>query len=147
MTHEEDASVNIQQRVDAPAPQVAAYMSDFRHAKEWMVGVEYVESLGEDTYRLRLSTPVGKLEPDVTVHEHSSERVRWSYNSTVEGGGLVEVSPDGAGGSIVTYKGEFRLKQRLLSRVARVAGMNSFARKNGERSLARLKYLMEARRY
>jgi uncharacterized membrane protein len=147
MTQEGEGSVKVRQRIDVPAPLVAAYMGDFRHAKEWMVGVESVESLEEDTYRLRLETPVGKLEPEVTVHEHSPERVRWSYNSTIEGGGLVEISPDGAGGSIVAYSGEFRLKQRLLSRVAKVAGMNRFARKNGERSLARLKYLMEARRY
>lgn len=147
MTQKDDGSVRIQQRIDAPAPLVAAYMGDFRHARDWMVGVESVELLGEDTYRLRLETPVGKLEPEVTVHEHSPERVRWSYNSTIDGGGLVEISPDGTGGSVVTYSGEFRLKQRFLSRVARVAGMNRFARRNGERSLARLKYLMEARHY
>ncbi len=147
MTQEDTGSVRIQQRIDAPAPLVAAYMGDFRNAREWMVGVESVEALEEDTYRLKLETPVGKLEPEVTVHEHSLERVRWSYNSTIEGGGLVEISPDGAGGSVVVYSGEFRLKQSLLGRVAKVAGMDRFARRNGERSLARLKHLMEARRY
>ena len=147
MTPEDTGSVKIRQRIDAPAPLVAAYMGDFRHARDWMVGVESVEPLEEDTYRLQLETPVGKLEPEVTVHEHSPERVRWSYNSVIEGGGLVEISPDGAGGTVVVYSGEFRIKQRLLSRVAKVAGMDRFARQNGERSLARLKYLMEARRY
>lgn len=147
MTQEDTGSVRIQQRIDAPAPLVAAYMGDFRNARDWMVGVESVEPLEEDTYRLKLETPVGKLEPEVTVHEHSLERVRWSYNSTIEGGGLVEISSDGAGGSVVAYSGEFRLKQRLLGRVAKVAGMDRFARRNGERSLARLKHLMEARSY
>ncbi len=147
MTSGDSSSVEIRQRIDAPAPLVAAYMGDFRHASEWMVGVEGVEPLEEDRYRLRLETPVGKLEPEVTVHEHNAERVRWSYDSTIEGGGTVEIIPDGAGSSVVTYSGEFRLKQRLLSRIAKVAGMNRFARRNGERSLARLKYLMEARRY
>ena len=39
------------------------------------------------------------------------------------------------------------MKRRLLDRAARLAGVERFARKNGERSLARLKHLMEARRY
>lgn len=147
MTEKNSGPVTVRQRIQAPAPLVAAYMGDFRHAKEWMVGVESVEPLERDRYRLRLETPVGKLEPEVTVDEHSQERVSWSYNSTIEGGGVVEVSPDGAGGSVVTYSGEFRLKQRLLGRVAKAAGMDRFARRNGERSLERLKYLMEARRY
>lgn len=147
MTREDDGSVKIHERIAAPAALVAAYMGDFRHAKEWMVGVEDVESLEPDTYRLKLETPIGKLEPRITVHEHSPERVSWSYDSTIEGGGLVEISPDGAGGCIVTYSGEFHLRQRLLSRLAHVAGMSRFANRNGERSLQRLKYLMEARRY
>lgn len=147
MKKKDDGTVKIQKRIDAPAALVADYMGDFRHAKEWMVGVEDVKSLQEDKYRLKLDTPIGKLEPEVTVNEHSPARVNWSYSSTVEGGGLVEISPDGTGGSIVTYIGEFRLKQRLLGRVAKAAGMDHFARRNGERSLERLKYLMEARRY
>ena len=48
---------------------------------------------------------------------------------------------------MVNYKGEFRLRRRLLDRAARLAGVERFARKNGERSLSRLKHLMEARRY
>lgn len=147
MTREDAGSVKIRQRIDAPAPAVAAYMGDFRHAKDWMVGVESVEPLTEDRYRLKLETPVGRLEPEVTVLEHNTERVCWSYDSAIEGGGLVEVEPDGPGGSMVSYTGEFRLKQRLLGRIAKAAGINRFARRNGERSLARLKYLMEARRY
>ena len=47
---------------------------------------------------------------------------------------------------MVTYTGEFSLKRRLLDRAARLAGIERFARKNGERSLLRLKHLMEARR-
>ena len=147
MKKEDDGSVKIQKHIDAPAPLVAAYMGDFRHAKEWMVGVEEVQPLQEDRYRLKLDTPVGKLEPEATVSEHSLERVSWSYNSTVEGGGIVEISPNETGGTIVTYSGELRLKQRLLGRVAKAAGMDHFVRRNGERSLERLKYLMEARRY
>jgi uncharacterized membrane protein len=147
MKEEGDGSVRIEKHIDAPAPLISAYMGDFRHAKEWMVGVEDVESIQKDVYRLKLNTPVGKLEPEATVNEHSPERVSWSYNSTVEGGGLVEISPDGTGGSIVTYSGEFRLKRRLLGRVAKAAGLDHFVRRNGERSLERLKYLMEARRY
>ncbi len=147
MTPADSGSVEIRQQIDAPAPLVASYMGDFRHAREWMVGVESVEPLAEDRYRLRLETPVGKLEPEVTVHEHNLERVRWSYDTTIEGGGLVEIWPDHDGGCVVSYSGDFRLKRRFLSRVARVAGMNHFARRNGERSLARLKHLMEARRY
>jgi hypothetical protein len=48
---------------------------------------------------------------------------------------------------VVTYAGEFRLKRKLLDRAARLVGVEHFARKNGERSLSRLKHLMEARRY
>jgi hypothetical protein len=58
----------------------------------------------------------------------------------------VEVSPD-EDGCTVNYKGEFHLRRRLLDRAARLAGVERFARKNGERSLSRLKHLMEARRY
>ncbi|MGB3683415.1 MAG: SRPBCC family protein [Rubrobacteraceae bacterium] len=147
MTQGNGQPLTIRQRIEAPAPLVAAYMGDFRHARHWMVGVEDVELLGGNTYRLRLDTPIGKLAPEVTVHEHNPERVRWSYDSVVDGGGLVEISSDGTGVSVVTYSGEFRLRRRFLGRIARAAGMDRFVLSNGERSLERLKHLMEARRY
>jgi len=139
--------VSIEQRVAAPADQVSAYVSDFRNAREWMVGVENVERLGEDTYRLALDSPIGKIEPEVRIVERCPESINWVYTSTVEGGGRVDVSPDAAGGCLVSYTGEFHLKRKLLDRAARFVGVERFARTNGERSLTRLKYLMEARRY
>ena len=142
----EKGSVEIKERIEAPARSVAAYIGDFRHAKDWMVGVESVEQLGEDVYRLEIETPVGRIKPEVRMLEHDSERIRWIYTSAIEGGGLVEVSPAGNGDCTVSYSGDFRLKQRLLSRVTKAVG-SGFARRNGERSLARLKYLMEAHRY
>ena len=140
-------SVSIEQRVAAPADKVSAYVSDFRNAGEWMVGVENVERLGEDTYRLALDSPIGKIEPEVRIVEQRPESINWVYTSTVEGGGRVNVSPDAAGGCLVSYTGEFHLKRKLLDRAARFVGVERFARTNGERSLTRLKYLMEARRY
>ncbi|HVD44344.1 MAG TPA: SRPBCC family protein [Rubrobacter sp.] len=140
-------SVSIEQRVAAPAEKVSAYVSDFRNAGEWMVGVENVERLGEDTYRLALDSPIGKIHPEVRIVEQSPESISWVYTSTVEGGGRVDVSPDAEGGCLVSYNGEFHLKRKLLDRAARFVGVERFARTNGERSLTRLKYLMEARRY
>jgi carbon monoxide dehydrogenase subunit G len=140
-------SVSIEQRIAAPPEKVALYVSDFRNAKEWMVGVESVEPLGEDSYRLTLESPIGRIEPEVRIVEHAPERISWVYTSTVEGGGRVEVSPDADGGCLVSYTGEFHLKRRFLDRAARFVGAERFARTNGERSLARLKHLMEARRY
>jgi carbon monoxide dehydrogenase subunit G len=140
-------SVSIEQRVAAPADKVSAYVSDFRNAREWMVGVENVERLGEDTYRLALNSPIGKIEPEVRIVKQRPESINWVYTSTVEGGGRVDVSPDAAGGCLVSYTGEFHLKYKLLDRAARFVGVERFARTNGERSLTRLKYLMEARRY
>ena len=140
-------SVSIEQRVAAPADKVSAYVSDFRNAREWMVGVENVERLGEDIYRLALDSPIGKIEPEVRIVERCPESINWVYTSTVEGGGRVDVSPDAAGGCLVSYTGEFHLKRKLLDRAARFVGVERFARTNGERSLTRLKYLMEARRY
>jgi hypothetical protein len=64
----------------------------------------------------------------------------------IEGGGRVDASPE-TDGCVVSYTGEFRLRRKLLDRAARFVGVERFARRNGERSLARLKYLMEARRY
>ena len=140
-------SVNIEQRVAAPAERVSAYVSDFRNAREWMVGVESVELLGEDAYRLILDSPIGKIQPEVRIVEQSPKSISWVYTSTIEGGGRVEVSSEGEGGCLVSYAGEFHLKRKLLDRAARFVGAERFARTNGERSLTRLKYLMEARRY
>ena len=146
MKGEHHGSVNIEQRIYAPGEHVADFIGDFRNAKEWMVGVEAVEKLGEDRYRLTLDSPIGTLEPVATIVEHGPRTIRWVYDSVIEGGGRMVVSPD-ADGCMVTYTGEFRLKRRLLDRAARLAGVERFARKNGERSLSRLKHLMEARRY
>ena len=140
-------SVSMEQRIAAPPEKVAGYVSDFRNAKEWMVGVESVEPLGEDSYRLVLESPVGRLEPEVRIVEHGPESISWVYTSTIEGGGRMEVSPDADGGCCVSYTGEFHLKGKFLDRAARFVGAERFARTNGERSLTRLKYLMEARRY
>ncbi len=146
MKSDTGGSLNIEQRIYAPAEEVAAFIGDFRNAKEWMVGVEAVERLGEDRYRLTLDSPIGTLEPEARVVEQGPRAIRWVYDSVIEGGGRVEVSPD-EDCCMVTYTGEFRLKRRLLHRAARLAGVERFARKNGERSLSRLKHLMEARRY
>ena len=56
-------SVRIEQQVEAPLERVAAYISDFRNAREWMVGVEAVEPLGEESFRLTLESP-GCEDPD-----------------------------------------------------------------------------------
>jgi uncharacterized membrane protein len=141
-------SVEIEQSIDAPAERVADYIGDFRNAKEWMVGVEGVERLAEDSYRLRLESPIGKLEPEVRVLEHGNGTIRWSYISTVEGSGEVVVTGTEDGSScVVSYGSDFHLKGKILNRAARFAGMERFARRNSEQSLLRLKQLMEARRY
>jgi carbon monoxide dehydrogenase subunit G len=140
-------SVNIEQRIAAPAEKVSSYISDFRNAREWMVGVESVERLREDSYRLVLESPIGKIRPEVRIIERGPESIRWVYTSSIEGGGRMEVSPDDGGGCVVSYTGEFHLKRKLFDRAARLLGAEKFARTNGERSLSRLKYLMEARRY
>jgi carbon monoxide dehydrogenase subunit G len=146
MRSEAGGSVTIEQLIYAPIEQVAAFIGDFRNAKEWMVGVEGVERLGEDRYRLTLDSPIGRLDPEAKVLEHGPRSISWVYESTILGGGQVDVSPE-AEGCVVTYTGEFHLRRKLLDRAARLAGIESFARKNGERSLSRLKHLMEARRY
>ena len=141
-------SVAIEQRIEAPAESVASYIADFRNAKEWMVGVEGVERLDEDSYRLMLESPVGRLEPEVRILEHGDGIIRWGYTSVIEGGGGVTVVPTEDGSScIVSYVGDFRLKSKALNRAAHFIGIERFARMNGERSLLRLKHLMEARRY
>jgi uncharacterized membrane protein len=141
-------SVEIEQSIDAPAERVADYIGDFRNAKEWMVGVEGVERLAEDSYRLRLESPIGKLEPEVRILEHGNGTIRWSYISTIEGSGEVVVTGTENGSScVVCYASDFHLKGKILNRAARFAGMERFARRNGEQSLLRLKQLMEARRY
>ncbi len=147
MSSETGGSVRAEQSMDAPAEKVAAYIGDFRNAKEWMVGVESVRQLGEDSYRLTLETPIGKVEPEARIVEHGPHSIRWVYTSNIEGGGRVNVSPETAGGCVVAYTGEFKLKRRLIDRAARFVGIEGFARKNAERSLSRLKHLMEARRY
>ena len=146
MSQQPGGSVSIKQHIDAPPETVASYIGDFRNAKAWMVGVEGVEQLRENSYRLTLESPVGKLEPEAKVVEHGPRSIRWIYTSTIEGGGRVDVSPSGGTGCVVSYTGEFRLKRKLLDRAARMVGMERFAHRNGERSLARLKHLMEARR-
>lgn len=144
---DEKQSIGIEQRIAAPAPDVARYIGDFQNAQEWMVGVEGVERLSEDEYRLSLETPVGTVEPEVRLLERGESRIRWIYTSVIDGVGQVDVAPDGAGSCVVSYSGEFRLRRGLLDRAARLVRMERFARKNGERSLTRLKSLMEARRY
>jgi uncharacterized membrane protein len=140
-------TVSIEQRIEAPPERVAAYISDFRNAKEWMVGVESVVPLGHDRYRLTLDSPIGRIEPEVEIVERGPESISWVYASAVVGRGRVDVSPGTNGGCVVSYAGEFHLKLRFLDRAARFVGAERFARKNGERSLSRLKYLLEARRY
>ena len=147
MSSETGGSVRADQSMDAPAEKVAAYIGDFRNAKEWMVGVEKVRQLGEDIYRLTLETPIGKVEPEARIVEHGPRSISWVYTSTIEGGGRVDVSPETAGRCVVSYTGEFMLKRRLIDRAARFVGIEGFARKNAERSLSRLRHLMEARRY
>jgi carbon monoxide dehydrogenase subunit G len=139
--------VSIEQRMAAPAEKVSDYISDFRNAREWMVSVESVERLGEDTYRLVLESPIGKIRPEVRIIEQGPDSISWVYTSTIDGGGRMEVSPDNGGGCLVSYTGEFHLKRKLFDRAARLIGAEKFARTNGERSLSRLKYLMEAGRY
>ena len=143
----EAGSVAIEQLISAPAPEVSRYIGDFRNAKEWMVGVEGVEKLAEDSYRLLVESPVGKLEPEARILDHGDGRIRWEYVTTIEGGGEVRVVPVDGSSCLVSYRGDFRLKGRFLNRAARFVGMERFARRNGERSLLRLKQLMEARRY
>ncbi len=144
----EEGSVAIQQRIEAPASSVATYIGDFRNAKEWMVGIEGVERLSEDTYRLMLESPVGKLEPEVRILEHGEGLIHWVYTSAIEGDGEITVAPLGNGHScVVSYTGDFRLKSKVLNRAARFVGIERFARRNGERSLLRLKHLMEVRHY
>jgi len=144
---ESGGSVSIEQRVAAPPAKVSVYVSDFRNAVEWMVGVEGVERLGEKTYRLAIDSPIGKIKPEVLIVENTSESISWVYTSTVEGGGRVDIAPEAEGGCLVSYTGEFHLKRRFLDRAVRFVGAERFARTNGERSLSRLKYLMEAGRY
>ena len=147
MSSHHGGTVNIEQRIEAPPERVAAFISDFRNAKEWMVGVESVVPLGDDCYRLALDSPIGRIEPEVKIVERGPESISWVYTSAVDGGGRVDVSPETNGDCVVSYAGEFHLKRRFLDRAAQFVGAERFARKNGERSLSRLKSLMEARRY
>jgi carbon monoxide dehydrogenase subunit G len=144
---EAGGAIVIEQRIDAPPEKVASYIGDFENAKEWMVGVDSVQKTADDSYRLTLESPVGKIEPEARIVEHSPMSIRWIYTSTVEGGGRVDVAPKADDACLVTYAGEFSFRSGLLDRAARVVGIERFARRNGERSLARLKHLMEARRF
>lgn len=144
---EASGTVAIEQRIDAPPEKVAAYIGDFTNAKEWMVGVESVQKTGDGSYRLALESPIGRVEPEAEILEHTPTSIHWAYTSTIEGGGQVAVVPTGDAGCLVTYTGEFRFKRGLVDRAARMVGVERFARRNGERSLSRLKHLMEARRY
>ena len=56
-------AVTIEERIAAPAGMVAAFVGDFRNAKQWMVGVEEIEPLGEDLYRLEIESPIGRIRP------------------------------------------------------------------------------------
>ena len=148
MSGEPKPLVNVEQRVDAPADSVSSYVGDFRNVKEWIVGVEGIEEVSEDSYRLMLESPVGRLEPEAKVLEHGDGLIRWSYLTTIEGGGEVTVVPEDGGAScVVSYTGDFRLKNKALMRAARFVGIERVARRNAEQSLVRLKQLMEARRY
>ena len=49
--------MSIEQRIAAPPEWSPPTSGDFRNAKEWMVGVEGVERLGEDSYRLAHREP------------------------------------------------------------------------------------------
>ncbi|MDQ4128408.1 MAG: SRPBCC family protein [Actinomycetota bacterium] len=147
MSSRHGGTVSIEERIEAPPERVVAFISDFRNAQQWMVGVERVEPLGGDSYRLTLDSPIGRIEPEVKIVERGPESISWVYASAVEGGGRVDVSTGTNGGCVVSYAGEFHLKRRILDRAARFVGAERFARKNGERSLSRLKHLMEARRY
>jgi carbon monoxide dehydrogenase subunit G len=144
---EAGGAIAIEQRIDAPPEKVGAYIGDFENAKEWMVGVDSVQKTGDDSYRLTLESPVGKIEPEAKIVAHTPTSIRWVYTSTVEGGGRVDVAPKADDACLVTYIGEFRFRRGLLDRAARMVGIERFARRNGERSLARLKHLMEARRF
>ena len=104
-------------------------------------------SLGEDTYRLTLESPIGKIRPEVRiVEQRPGEHQLGLYldNRWRRPGRRLTRR---RGGCVVSYTGEFHLKRKLLDRAARLVGAEQFARTNGERSLSRLKYLMEARRY
>ncbi|CAA9454232.1 MAG: hypothetical protein AVDCRST_MAG02-1327 [uncultured Rubrobacteraceae bacterium] len=146
MSGEGKGAVTIEQHIAVPPGMVADFVGDFRNAGQWMVGVEGIEPLGEDLYRLEIDSPIGRIRPEVKVLEHNATTVRWAYASAVEGGGRVDIFPDANGGCRVSYEGEFHLKRGFLDRAARFVGAERFARTNGERSLFRLKHLMEARR-
>lgn len=141
-----EVSVDIERRIAAPSERVAAYVNDFRNAKDWMVGIENIEQTGPESYRLALQSPVGRLEPEAKVTDHRPDFIRWVYTSVVEGEGQVQVAPGEPGDCVVNYRGKFRLKGKILGRAAKAVGMEGFTRRQGERSLERLKYLMEARR-
>lgn len=138
--------VDVERNVAAPAAFVAEYVSDFENAREWMVGVEEISRTSENGYRLVVETPIGRLEPEADVIEARPDHIRWVYTSAVDGEGQVDVTESGAN-CTVRYRGGFTVRGRILGRAAKVVGMEDFARRQGERSLERLKSLMEAGRY
>ena len=82
MKPEAGGSLDIDQRIYAPAEEVAAFIGDFRNAKEWMVGVEAVERLGEDRFRLTLESR-SALDTEANVVEHGPHTIRWVYDTTM----------------------------------------------------------------
>jgi len=95
------------------------------------------------------ASPPGNLEPEAQILAPAARVVRRAYTSVIEGSGVVVVNPSAPDGSscVVSYTSEFHMRSKILNRAARFVGLEHFARKNGERSLLRLKHLMEARRY
>lgn len=140
--------VDVERSILVPAERVSGYVSNFENAREWMVGIEGVERTSEDGYRMVIDTPVGRLEPEADIVEARPDHIRWVYTSAMDGEGRVDVlgSQDGSG-CTVRYRGGFRIRGRILGRAAKAVGMEGFARRQGERSLERLKSLMEAGRY
>ena len=91
MKPEAGGSLDIDQRIYAPAEEVATFIGDFRNAKEWMVGVEAVERLGEDRFRLTLERPDRE-----TGYRGQRRRARPAHHTLGlrhddEGGGQVDV--------------------------------------------------------
>ena len=144
MKPEAGGSLDIDQRIYAPAEEVAAFIGDFRNAK-----VDGRRRGRREARRGPLPPhardPIGRLDTEANVVEHGPHTIRWVYDTTMVAG-QVDVRRRLTAASSPT-EGEFHMKRELLDRAARLAGVERFARKNGERSLARLKHLMEARRY
>lgn len=137
-------SVDVESSIEAPASRVSRYLSDFENAREWMVGIEHISRTSEAGYRLVIDTPIGRLHPEADVVETRPDFIRWVYTSAVAGEGAVNVMETDFG-CTVRYRGNFEVRGRILGRAAKAVGMEGFARKQGARSLERLRHLMEAR--